>query len=639
VNKLFSTLAFAMFLLWTRDVAAEQLQAPIVACDRYSNIAHEYYKSRRDVDGPKEIARATLRTYPDARALSELRLTTGVSDQTLLGVTKRYTGTAGNKSPAIGRRWRGDDYVMMLIPPRLAGQHLGQKRVDDDDSARFLDLPAFLAVPSETFFKGVCRSGGTPMLISSLDSVADEGISHFVLSESDLKTLVSSLFLDPRSSDLAALAAYYDQNFVDASRWQGWITIKIQGRSRTVFHRIFRSRWGLPATIPGSGESDLAYSDIGLTDLAGEMTRIKTGWKDELHGFRDTIAVAVDGINELERSMSQPDFDADSFDIKATKITETLTNSRTEVTRARDRMRSEEDLFMTGTEIDFLTDVMAKTVDKLGSRLNGLSVRYNRMALEDPFDEKIFLNPLAVEVDRLVVKPLPIADRPLPVPGYAGALPLRARGFLMPGEAPGTFSVNMRALIDMESAYQALRNEVHRQAHAAESCSKQIRRINDSTMGVRNGDSYERPIDIEIQIRTCVTFDYPAICGKFPKYKKCTKTHRVITDAARTTARATVSFEVKPLAKDVVIAYGYSVCAFGWICASDRDELASLRALLAQETPNVEKWMSDYDAQFRLVGIRESRRSKKVFLAAHLQTGDLPADKAILILRALGGLQ
>lgn len=624
----------AISLLSPATAAAEDSEAPISACDRFSELAHEYYRSRRSDDGPRTIAVAKLRVYSASNALSELRITKGLPRGSAIPVADRYIGKTGRRSPAVGRRWSGSDHVMFLIPPAMAGEHLGQRRAGEEETQGLRDLPAFIAVPSETFYEGRCRRGAGPILISSMDSVVDQGIDHFVLPEADLRTLVSSLFLDPKSNDLDALADHYGEQFVDLSRWRGWIDVKVQGRRRTVFHRLLRSRWGSTAMLPGTGESDLPYTAVTTEALTRELKRVETGWKDQLSQFKsglDTLVARVDG---LEAEVGKPDLDVDGFIRESAAISSALSDSRTATRSAREQMKGSENLFMTAVEIDFLTDVMIRAADSLGARLNALTVRYNDLALKDPFDEVSFMNPGDVDVGGVVVKPLPIQESALSIGAYGAGLPSTRRGFLQPGATPGTFTVNLRSLVDMERAYESMRSEAYRQAYAAQSCSRRIRSINDDSPGSRVGDRYERPMDVELQIRTCVTFDYPSVCGKFPNYKKCTKTKTVITDLYRTTGTGHVWFRAQPSREDLRLSYGYRLCVHGFICTADEEQLPSLRSALSNR-PEVADWIAKNGVQFRHGDIRKSRRNGKVFLAVQLQTADLPAEKAFVILNAL----
>lgn len=628
--------ALAVSLLLSVQVQAASPNSQ--ECDGYSQLAHEYYLNHSS-SAVGEIGRASLKVYPGDSVLSRLTLHSRKGD--LLQSPRKYSVQTSAFPPPLSNRFRDDDYIMILIPPGISGDYFGQLKAIDDEGLNFSGLPSLLAVHSDAFFHGRCRSGNTPALIANQAAADNHGIAHVLLPESQLKALVAALFLDHDSYDIDKLIQYYDANkFVDEKTWGGWVRLDLDHRRRTPLHWLFGSKLGKAANLYGVGETHITYRLPSATEIAEEIEEIRHAWRSRLTAFRDAVSQTKEDIAAVKSILQQSEVDVDLYLDLTRKISSSLQAHRQLVEEHRQEMETQQDYFMTDTEIDFLAGVMRDHIASLSQQFNALSRLYQDMVFRSGsnIDERVFMAPAPVDVNGQVVPPLPSRKLNLPVSQLGGSLPAAYVGYLSVGERPNTFTVNINGLVDLDRAVNSMSGKLRSEAYAIQSCSKRITFVNTDIEGGITDGEYIKPVDVGVQIRSCVTFDYYWPCGKWYKPKICKKRKTASTNLYKTTAHGKVNFSITRAGEDVIANYGYRICAHGIICASGGDELPSVMTMMRTST-EIQRLIEEQGLSIARIGLRKARHSGQDLLAVQIQTGDLPASRALMLLELLRGVE
>ncbi|MGB4344300.1 MAG: hypothetical protein WBJ03_11880 [Moraxellaceae bacterium] len=622
--KLIRWLAIASFLLPAQTMAAR----PLKECDQYSLFAHAYYQSAlKRQENAHTIAKAELELYTGPHTLSPFTLTRAP------GPARAFNGQLLGQSGGAARlvhRFRNDHYTMLLIPPRTAARYFGQLARSPNDPAQLVEMPALLAVPREAFRDGRCRAGDLPLLIANAESRVVKDIAHYLLPQDQLRQLIAALFMDPRSDNLDALLQEYDQKIINRSTWGGWIDLTIDHHRRGILDRLLGRAAGRPAHLPGIIETNIEYSAPPLQELLAENLQLDQGWKQMLSTFKVAVIDTQGRIDRLSKVLAAPSVDMPAYLLLTAEISDRLQEHRTEISRQQRAMESARSYFMTDTEIDFLATLMQRHIDDLVSRFNELEIAYQRrLEQSEGFDEKLFLSPLPYPASTGQINPVEVRNHSVLLKEIKSSLPISYVAYLATSSEKDKVEVRVNGLVNLTQSMRVLSHVIRSKVMEQQSCKLRVRSVNtDIRPSIRNG-RFIKPVDVELQIRACMTISVPSWCG----HKYCTKKKRIATNLYKTTADANGWLNVDLRGTDAAVNFGYSACAHGWFCSRDNYRLQSLLAVMA-ESSDLKKFMTMFGPSFRIAALRQGKDGSD-YLAMQLTTRPLPKEEALVLLELI----
>jgi hypothetical protein len=611
-------------LLVSCSLFSQKPSAP-VACDPISQLGHDWFLLMNSQGFEKPISRGVLNIYEGNKSLSTLKIKRLDTD-----FERRIFGTMGANDQQIQAKKTLNDVVLILLPPKVAGEHFNQFHRQRGRNPEFLEAPIFAAIPKEAFYQGVCREGAASFIISSIENKDSRAPANFNISRNDLYSLVSGLYMDPRSSDVEYLRSLIiNTSLVDQNTWGGWVDVDVDFHKRTFLHWLFRWPEGQEAKLDGIQVLSGTTSSPEINEIVDEHIRLSGGWIDIISDyFQSTHDLNLD-IDTFSQKIKDGTVTAAEYRDLGVVIFNKLKAIDNKISGYELSMKAERGLFIADIERDLYIETMSNYLDESKRRFNDIARAY-RQAMQIGTGRQFDIDFLLAGSVSVVNGEPQTPSKPYEMDlggGRHGVSPsLSATAYIVELE-DGQYSVRVNGLSNLSEVIAAGSGVLRREIRNIESCSKKVRFINLDIPDRLRGESYEKPVDIGLQARSCWSLNIYEPCGLF---KFCKKRVSGWTKLYDTTARGYVYASPIRVGSDFKLSYGYHACVHGFICPRDNWETELILGSLGS-SDNYGDLVSKYGLSVDQLAMGYDKRNDK-YLAVQFMSKSLSADDAIDLL-------
>ncbi|MEJ2912001.1 hypothetical protein [Pseudoalteromonas sp. C12FD-1] len=606
----------------------------VTKCDDFSSFAHSWYthiKTKKSFP----VAKAELNLYPGDSVLSTLKLKDHnrelISDQIF------FNGIQGgeNKIKILNKM---DDYIAILIPPKSSEVNLGQSFYRLGGDPDYLPTPAFLAVPKETFFNGICRKNITPFLISSIENEQIDALPQFNIGRVEFNRLVSGLFLDPDSYDIEALIERISNNrYIDEETWGGWLEVDVDTHRRNIFHWLFKWPEGRRIDIPDIQSTEANSLPLDFDITRSEHIDIAKGWLPIIKEYA-TLSKEIKALSDsLIKKIKDGNITLFIYRQDSSKIYKKISVLDKKIKSYNEQMSHEVALFITEPEIALYISTMREDLNKSKDAFNNIAHAYSELTNVSSgglIKPKLFLAGASTVIDDQEVFPSKIEQFKTPTSKLGIVIPASAVAYIEAADN-GKYKVRLNALMSLSDGITKNTGLLKSKIYAKQSCSKHVDSVNTSIPDKLKGDSYIKDIDIGVEFRTCWTIDvgYPCLKGWKPKW--CKKRLSGWTKVGRTTAKGSVGINVERKAEDLYLSYFYKACIFDFICTEDSGESPSLLDSIKAKD-EFKEFIEKANPKVINVTLNHDKNNRK-YAAIRVGTDPLDAYEAVVLLKAIKG--
>lgn len=598
-------------------------------------MGHDYFKMQEAKFSGGPIGNAKLVFFPRQGLIS--RLTLAPNQENPLVKQRRFQVATSDQAPVPELASSRSDYVAVFIPPQTASIHLAQLQGGEPE-------PAFLLVPREAFYRGVCREGTKPILLGSTESLDQQSLPQIMIGRSALRNMAAALYLDPRSSSPDDLATHY-QKFVSEQNWGGWIDLEIKRSKRGLLRRFWNwvsgSTLGAPGVLSGTSVSmSRPVRPFSAKGLVGEISSIETAWNDRLSRFAEEMQALDDQLTRLHTLLDQPSADQQQFLTLAADIVAGLETQGSRVQDFGQKMRREQGLFLSAIEVDYLEGRLRTRLLSLHEDYNKVAAHYARAVRIRPgqiIDPDLVLNPISASLNGTPIKPVRRPAISLPLAKFGGAFDVQGVAYLEPVKMPSgaeLYKVKLTALANLSRNMAALKGQAAAQVRAQQTCELRIRFVNLDIPDSTEGGVYRKPVDVGLTVRACATVDVPYPCPTWRNpLRWCKSRKHIKTNLYDTTAHGGLQVRIERLGDDFNLSYGYRICAHGLICSSDGASSGYVLQELKKD-PRVAGFLTQTGVTVEGVNLTKARNGDG-YLTLQVESGPVTGDQAIIMLNAL----
>lgn len=617
----------------------EKPPALVTHCDDFSKLGHAYYQAHNK-EGFKAISSGTLQYFPQEGLISRLDMSGDLEGGPQ--AQRRFSLGATEAGPGLKVDQRASDYVAILIPPETAAKHLAQQ----------LDkpLPAFVMVPAEAFYQGVCRQGAAPFFVGSSQSLSETPIPQLTIGEPELKALVSALYLDPRSNSLEELRRHYrdkwfdSQKFVNPDKWGGWSDITVRTRHRGAWRKLWNflsgSSLGEAGTVDGTSLNiGAAYSTPPLLAITAENSDIESRWRKRLADYATRHGEIDAKVKAVQSLLASPSVNGAAFNAAAQQALAAIEEQRKTLDSSQVSLGYEQDLFVTDIEIAFVVGEFRDKLEQLFGTYRELAERYAAAVAIKPghaINAGLILNPIPVIVDGVTQQPVKLAPVVISMEKFGGSLTAHIVAFLEPVKQPDDrvlYRVRANGLVNLTSSLRDMQGQLEQKIRAEERCSVRIRSINFNIPDAIVAGRYAKDVEVGLTARTCATITYYRPCGKWYKPSICKERVTMKTDLYDTTARGRLSATVNQIGDDFTLSYAYSLCAHSFFCVNDAGTTPQLMEKLKSDK-KVADYLGSVGGRVESLQLSPDLNGDS-YLAIQAATKPLDSTTAIAVLIAL----
>lgn len=620
--------------------SADDVIPPVAPCGDFATLGHSYYEQYRKNAGAKPIAQGTLHYYEQEGVLSRLDMSGDLNNA--LVTQRQFALSTTERGPQLHIEKKLNKYISILIPPAIAAEYLAQQEQEKP-------LAAFLMVPEEAFYKGICRQGVSPFIIGSSLSLSEAAlpVPQLMISGEDLKSLVSALYLDRRSNNLEDLATYYKQifqksaGFVNIDTWNGWSEITVKPRHRGFLRRTWNylsgSLLGQLGTVEGTSRSFGVYNAPPLAKIVTENLAIENRWRARVDSYTVQNSLIQEKVKQVLVMLESPTADGVKLSGDAKIALDAIQSQRDILSNTQASLGDEEGYFVTKVEIAYVMNILNNQLDELYSSYSKAMASYaSAIAIKPgkPINANLILNPPPAFIEgteyQAIKTPFSIS-----LAKFGGNLTADTVVILEPVSQPNKstlYKIRVIGLINLTSSMQQMRAQLDQRIRAEERCSLHIRFINFDIPDSIGVDQYEKHVDVGLTVRACATFTYYRPCGNWYWPKICEDRATWKTDLFNKNVHGTLGVRIDRISDDFRLGYQYEVCEI--FCTRNSEATP-----LIMETLKSNKIIADliaaHGAKVDSVGFSKGTSDDNKYLAIQLVTGPLDAATTLLALNKL----
>jgi hypothetical protein len=502
-----------------------------VQCNAIAEFGHQYFKHYGKQFGGKAIATAKLKLFNQPNFVSRLDISKDLVNPV---VQQRQFELSLNDDKLIPVDKRFRNYVALFIPASMASKYLGQTEVKFSGEA--IPHSAFLLIPRESFYKGVCRSDIKPILIGSVSSDKNHSLPQLMIGKHDIQQLATALFLDPKSNFEDELKKHYNQNkFVNTEVWPGWMEVRLSPRHsgwlRHIWNKLTKSKLGRVGRVVDTSKYSTTISAPPLKEMFNEQDRIKDGWASVIGDLNRNFSKINKYLATMNQMISDGNIDGKRFAELANKAAYIL-DAQTKKIQSY-RVNIPNDLFVTETGSNYLTSLLNKKLDSIENQYVSVVGRYTEILSNTergPIDSDKILNRPPLVVGETTVRPVKIDKTVSLGKSNQGTIAIKSVAFLEKVKSADAFKVRIIALADMSESMVARRKMAVDKLKRKVSGNASITRgpVFENEEIDNKGLAFSQKINFDYKYTISFNIPIPYFCGNWYNFwKVCTKSNHI----------------------------------------------------------------------------------------------------------------